>query len=278
MADHSTINRVRNAGQRYIDASESVMSSWCNHCGCKVPGGEIKCQTCPYFIDYIQQLQFIVDPEGKADLAVLLPNELSLPYSSEFRRRCLSMFEFGYSVSRIKELTGVNSLTTLRRWLEREGLYKKALDYSRSQKQQCLDLYQSGKTPLEIEEITRISGNVIRRWVFKAGIARPKNHYTQQQQQQAVEMYAKNIPYAEIEAVTGVTRSMIRKFAHQAKASRKRYKPAPTYSPEFKQECFDLLAQGLKPSQVAEQKRVAADTIRRWHKRYREQQEKDIGG
>ena len=123
MADHSTINRVENAGKRYLDVSESVMSSWRNHCGCKVPGGEIKCHACPYFIDYVQQLQFIVDPDGKEDLAVLLPKEVSPPYSEEFRRRCLSMFESGYGVSRIKELTGVNSLTTLRRWLEREGLY-----------------------------------------------------------------------------------------------------------------------------------------------------------
>ena len=276
MSDHSTINRVENAGKRYLDASEPVMDRWRRHCGCQIPGLEIKCQTCPYFIDYIQQLQFIVDPDGKEDLAVLLPNEVSPPYSSEFRRGCLSMFEFGYSVSRIKELTGVNSLTTLRRWLEKEGLYKKAEDYSRSQKQQCLELYLSGKTPKEIEEITRISGNVIRGWASNSGISRPKNHYAQEQQQQAVEMYAKNVPYAEIEAVTGVPYSMVRKFAHQAGASRERHRPTSTYSPEFKQECFDLLAQGLKPSQVAELKGVAADTIRKWHKRYREQQQKDI--
>ncbi len=272
MADRSTINRVENAGERYIEASESVMSSWRNHCGCQIPGGEVKCQTCPYFIDYIQQLQFIVDPDGKEDLAVLLPNEVSQPYSSEFRRGCLSMFQFGYSVSRIKELTGVNSLTTLRRWLEKEGLYKKALEYSQKEKQQCLDLYQSGKTPKEIEEITRISGNVIRSWASRAGISRSKNHYTQEQQQQAVEMYAKNVPYAEIEAATGVPHRMVRKFATKAGAKRKRKGKAATYSMEFKQECFDLLAQGLKPSQVAELKGVAADTIRKWHKRYREQQ------
>ena len=278
MADSSTINRVKNAGERYIEASESVMSSWRNHCGCKVPGLKQKCQTCPYFIEHIQLLQRRIDPNAEANLAVLLPSELSPPYSEEFQRRCLSMFQFGYGVIQIKELTGVNSLTTLRRWLEREGLYKKALEYSQKEKQQCLDLYKEGKTPLEIEEITRISGNVIRHWVSAAGISRSKNHYTQEQQQQAVVMYAKNIPYAEIEAATGVPPSMIKMFAHQAKAKRKRKGKAATYSMEFKQECFDLLAEGLKPSQVAELKGVAADTVRKWHKRHREQQQKDLQG
>ena len=269
MADRSTIDRVENAGERYLNASESVMDSWRSYCGCKIPGLEIRCQTCPYFIDYIQQLQSTVDPDGQANLAVLLPSKLSPPYSSEFRRRCVSMFEFGYGVSRIQKLTGVNSLTILRRWLEQSGLYKKAGEYSQQEKQKCLDLYQSGKTPLEIEEITRISGNAIRRWASNAGISRPKNHYTQVQQQQAVLMYSQNIPYPEITAATGVPRSMVRKFAHQAKASRKRKGKAATYSPEFKQQCFDLLAGGLKPSQVAEELGVAADTIRKWHKRYR---------
>lgn len=273
MSDYSTINRVENAGERYLDATESVMDLWCNHCGCTMPGLKQKCQTCPYFIEHIQQLQFIIDLDAEANLAVLLPPELSPPYSEEFKQRCLEMFEFGYSISRIKELTGVNSLATLRRWLERGGQYKKALEYSRSQKQQCLDLYKEGKTPLEIEEITRISGNVIRHWVSKAGIARPKNHYTQEQQQQAVEMYAQNIPYAEIEAATRVRRSMVQKFACQAKAKRKRKGKAATYSMEFRQQCFDLLAQGLKPTQVAERKGIAADTVRKWHKQYRQQQQ-----
>ena len=277
MVSQSTIDRVKNSGERYFNTLESVISQWHNHCGCLEPGLEAKCQTCPYFIEHIQQLQSIIDPDAKADLAVLLPPELSPPYSSEFKRICLEMFGFGYGVSRIKELTGINSLTTLRRWLEQSGLYKKAEEYSFDQKQECLDLYQEGKTPLEIEEITRISGNVIRHWVSKAGIARPKNHYTPEQQQQAVLMYSMNIPYLEIEAATGVPRSMIRKFARKAKASRKRKGKAATYSKEFKQQCFDLLAQGLKPSQVGEQLGVAADTVRKWHKQHREQQQKDLG-
>ena len=50
MADHSTINRVENAGERYVEASETVMRGWHNHCGCQIPRLKIKCQTCPYFI------------------------------------------------------------------------------------------------------------------------------------------------------------------------------------------------------------------------------------
>ena len=183
------------------------------------------------------------------------------------------MFVRGYSISQIKELTGVNSLGNLRQWLEQSGLYKKAGEYTQKQKQECLDLYSEGKTPWEIEEITRISGNVIRSWVSRAGIARPKNHYTQEQQQQAILMYSQNRTYPEIEAATGVPRKMVQNFAHKAKAKRKRKGKAPTYSLEFKQQCFDLLAQGLKPSQVAERQGVAADTVRKWHKRYREQQQ-----
>ena len=276
MADRSTIDRVKNAGERYLDTLDSVISCWRNHCGCQQPGLKQKCQTCPYFIEYIQRLQSTVDPIGKADLAVLSPPELSPPYLEKFRRICLEMFELGYGVSRIKELTGVNSLTTLRQWLEQSGLYKKAFEYSQQEKQRCLDLYLEGKTLLEVEEITRISGNVIRRWVSDAGISRPKNYYTPRQQQQAVSMYSQNIPYAEIEAATGVPPSSVKRFASKAKAKRKRKGKAATYSLEFKQQCFDLLAQGLKPSQVAEAQGVAADTVSRWHKHYREQQQKDF--
>lgn len=276
MVSQRTVDRVKNSGERYLNALKSVMSLWRSHCGCLKPGLKIKCQTCPYYIEHIQQLQSEIDPDAEADLAVLLPPEISPPYSEEFKRRCLEMFEFGYGVSRIKELTGVNSLTNLRRWLEHSGLYKKADEYSLEQKQECLDLYLEGKTPKEIEEVTRISGNVIRHWVSAAGIARPKNHYTPEQQKQAISMYSMDIPYSEIETVTGIPPSMTKKFAHQAKASRKRKGKTPTYSEEFKQNCLDLLAQGLRPPQIEERLGVAADTVRKWRKNHKEQQKNNF--
>lgn len=268
MVSQLTINQVQTAIGRLKSAENSLTSSWKDHCGCQKPGHKLRCQQCPFFREYIQKLQQEIDPNLSMGLAVIPPPEVSPPYSEEFKQRCLDMFDGGYSIQEIKDLTGVNSFGVLRRWLSDAGFYKKAQDYSSEQKQKCLDLYLEGKTPLEIESLTRISGHVIRSWVSRKGIARAKNHYSQEQQRLAVIMYSENKSYSEIEARTGVPRTMVKKFAYLAKASRKRKGKAKTYSEEFRQHCLDLLAEGQTPAQIEESLGVAADTVRRWRKQY----------
>ena len=271
MVSQLTINQVQISGARYFKARDALTDSWQNRCGCPEPGLKLKCQTCSYFIEYIELLQLKVEMlSPQPDFAVMLPPKLAPPYSEPIKQRCLMMFSLGYSIKQIKQLNGINSFGILRRWFREAGLYKGAEEYSVAQKQECLSLYQQGKTPLEIEEINRVSGDVIRAWVSRAGIARQKNHYSPEQQQQAIALYAQGIAYSEIKTVTGVPPSMVRKFASQAKVTRKRKGKAPTYTPEFKQNCFNLLAQGKKPVQIEELLGVSADTVRRWWKKHRE--------
>lgn len=271
MVSQSTVNLIQASGKRYLKAHNALTNSWQGRCGCQSPGLKLKCQTCPYFIEYIELLQLKVETlSPQPGFAVVLPPKLAPPYSEAIKQRCLQMYFLGYSIGQIQKLTGINSFGTLRRWFREAGLYKKAEEYSKEQKQESLSLYRQGKTPLEIEEITRVSGDVIRAWVSHAGIARPKNHYSLEQQQQAIALYAQGIAYSEIQTVTGVPPSMVRKFASQAKVSRKRKGKAPTYTPEFKQHCLDLLAKGKKPVQIEELLGVSADTVRRWLKKHRE--------
>lgn len=273
MSSQLTINQVQNAIERYSIVENSLTSSWKDHCGCPKPGHKIHCQQCPFFREYIQKLQQELDPSLSMDLAKFPPPSVSPPYSEEFKQRCLDMFDNGYSIQEIKDLTGVNSFGVLRGWFSEAGFYKKAQDYSSEQKQQCLDLYLAGKTPLEIESVTRISGHVIRHWVSAKGIARSKNHYSQEQQKLAVLMYSENRPYSEIEAQTGMPQSMVKKFAFLAKASRKRKGKAKTYPEDFRQQCLDLLAQGQSPAQIEEALGVSADTVRKWLKQNITQQQ-----
>ena len=268
MTSQLTINQVKTAIERYSIAANSLTSSWKDRCGCQKPGHKLRCQQCPYFREFVQKLQQNIDPGLSMGLTVIPPPEVSPPYSEEVKQRCLDMFDCGYSIQEIKDLTGVHSIGVLRRWFSDAGFYKKAQDYSSEQKQQCLDLYLEGLTTLEIESLTRISGHVIISWVSNKGIARPRNHYSQEQQKLAVTMYSENKPYSEIEATTGVPPTMVKKFARLAKASRKRKGKAKTYSEEFRQHCLDLLAEGKTPSQIEELMEVSESKVRVWQKEY----------
>ncbi|MDJ0596132.1 MAG: hypothetical protein QNJ72_40155 [Pleurocapsa sp. MO_226.B13] len=142
MVSKSTIAQISHTGEKYINAyNHEVKDFWQNHCGCIKPGLERKCITCPFAIEFIQKIQSKIDPEGELKMTQIYPPQRSLPYSESVKRRCVSMYQLGYSLTQIKQFTGVSDAVKLRHWLKEEGIYKSAKDYSVEQKQQCLDLY-----------------------------------------------------------------------------------------------------------------------------------------
>lgn len=279
MVSKSMIAQISHTGENYINTYNNlVKDSWQNHCGCKEPGLFGKCQTCPFAIEFIQKIQSTIDPKGGLKMTEISPPQLSKPYSESVKRRCVEMFELGYSLTQIKQFTGVESVVELRHWLKDSGIYKSAKYYSQEQKQQCLDLYLSGKTPLEIEEEMRISGFVISGWIYSSSIpVRPrKARYNQEQEDLALSMYVEGKSCSKIKSATGIPRHRIDELAKQKKVKRKRQPSAgrpAVYSEEVKQACLNLLAGGKTPIQIEQLMGVSAGHIRLWQRNYITQQD-----
>ncbi|MEM7760242.1 MAG: hypothetical protein AAF298_19255 [Cyanobacteria bacterium P01_A01_bin.40] len=278
MVNKSTIAQISNTGEKYINAYNNLVKDfWQNHCGCSKPGLSAKCQTCPYGIEFIQKIQSTIDPEEKLKMTEISPPQRSLPYSGSVKRRCVEMFELGYSLTQIQKFTGVESVVELRHLLRDSGIYKSAKDYSKKQKQQCLDLYLSGKTPLEIEEEMRISGFAIYKWIHSSGISRPhKTRYSQEQEERALSMYVEGKSYSKIKSATGIPAHRVNKLAKEKKVKRKRQPKAgrpAVYSKEVKQTCLDLLAEGKTAMQIEQLVGVSAGQIRMWRRDYVAQQD-----
>lgn len=274
MSSKSIANLIQNKGQQYLQTYKGLTAShWQNHCVCESPGLQSKCLTCPFNVEFVQILQQKLDPTGQLGMAQIFPTQQAAPYSEEIKQRCLKMFQLGYSLRQIQKFTGIKSIGTLRYWLRESGIYKSAGEYSQEQKQQCLDLYLKGKTPLEIEEETKISKLIISIWIHSSGIpTRPqKTQYSDEQTQLAIEMYVDGKSYSQIKALTGVSPYRVQRLAVEQKIERKK-KPKvgrpPVYSPETKQQCFDLLAQGLSLGQIEELTGVSTGSIQQWHKDY----------
>lgn len=278
MKSNSTIAQISHTGEKYIKTyNDLVRDSWQNHCGCIEPGLEAKCITCPFAFEFIQKIQSTIDPKGELKMTQMSPPQLYKPYSESVKRRCVSMYKLGYSLTQIKQFTGVSDVVKLRHWLKEEGIYKSAKDYSSEQKQQCLDFYLEGQTPLEIEEEMRISGFVISGWIHTSGIpVKPKKaRYSQEQQDLALSMYVEGKSYSKIKSATGIPSHRVDELAKQKKVQRKRQPSSgrsAIYSEEIKQTCLDLLAEGKTAMQIEQLMGVSAGQIRLWQKNYIAQQ------
>lgn len=265
MISQSTLQVFDNTVKRFIAAEAKVIQSWQGYCGCSVPGLQLKCQSCPYFMEFIQSIQTELSTEPEKVFANILPPEISPPYPDDVRQRCVQMYARGYTLPQIVDLTGVKNYRVLRRWMKEEGLMNHtAVDFE-EEKQACIDLYLEGMTPVEIEAKMGISADRIRNWVYNAGVARPKNSYSEEQKQLAVLMYSQAKPYQEIEEATGIPQKTVIKFAHQAGARRRRGRPF-SHPPEVKQACLELLRSGKSAVQVEELMGISASTIHNWRK------------
>ncbi len=91
-------------------------------------------------------------------------------------------------------------------------------------------------------------------WIKLAGISRGHNSYPKKQKEECLSLYVKGASCGEIEALTGISRATVGDWVKQANLGRKPCKGGrpPKYSPDVKQACLELFAQGKSVSQIEE--------------------------
>ncbi|BAQ63107.1 hypothetical protein GM3708_3513 (plasmid) [Geminocystis sp. NIES-3708] len=166
----NTINSLESAGNKYLKALEKTKEVWYSYCGCKTPGLESKCHSCPYFIEFVENMQKNLPRFQEYPLIFPPPRSCN----EETRKLYLEMYEHGYSIQTIAELVGVGNYKTIRGWIHKAGKLKTIAKATKTEQELVVRLYQQGKTPVEIETETGISADSIRNYISDMGIARPK--------------------------------------------------------------------------------------------------------
>src|SRR4028118_1807359 len=265
----STLTTFQEAADRFLSVEAQALKTWqgCSHCS--DPGLQLRCQKCPYFIELVLEIQKKLQCDLEQKLPRILPLELEQPYSEEVLQQCLELYSQDsqkYSLTEIQRLTGITNREVLRNWLNSKDLIKKSKDYSQSERQPYLALYQEGLTPKEIEETTGVSVELLYEWIRQAGISRGHSKYPQELKKECLFLYIQGSSCGQIEALTGVPRGMVGDWVKEAnlkKEPRKGCRP-PKYSPEVKQACLELVAQGKSASQIEEKLNISTTTIRVW--------------
>lgn len=267
MSYQPIIKLVAQASKKYAHSLQQVQQSWQGICECQEPGLQLKCHDCPYYLEWLSKLQAQLDSNAKYPLPVATPK--SEPWADGLKEICCQMFTHHYSCDQICQLTGIKERGVVSNWLQEAGLLRDINACSPSEQKFCLQLYSEGKTTGEISEIMKVTTKSLTKFANKQGVLRGKRKYLPEQKEKALEMYHEDAPFAEIESITGVPKNIVCDWAKRAKVKRKHRTNQgrkPLYSPEFKQQCFDLLASGKKPSQVGEIMGVSPDTIVKWRK------------
>lgn len=262
---------LQNISNRFLEAEKVLVSSWHSYCGCEPPGREIKCQSCPYFIEYLQEVQLTLEPNPELVFPILLPPPSKEPYSEEIKQQCLQMYSNNYSFQEISQLTEVKNLEVLRRWVNQNRLTSKKRRYSLKEKEICLQLYREGLSHLEIEAIRNVNAYKILGWAKQAGISTVKWHYSESEKEIALSMYQEGKSYSEIEEAIGMTSKTVIRLAEEAKIYNKKKAKSGrprTYSEEIRKQCLELLKSGKTPAQIEEQMEISQSTIRYWKKQY----------
>lgn len=264
----STLKTFQEAVDRFLIAEAQALETWQGNCHCPDPGLQLKCQKCPYFIELVLEIQQKLQPESEKKFPRILPLELEVPYSEELLQQCLELYSRKYSLAQIQRLTGITNREVLRGWLNSNGLLKKSSDYSQAEKQAYLALYKEGLTPKQIEDATGVSVELIYDWITQVGISQKYNnsYYRPEQKEECLSLYVKGSSCGEIEALTEIPRGTVRKWVKEANLEREPRKTGrpPKYSPEVRQACLELVAQGKSLSQIEEKMNITPGTIRRW--------------
>lgn len=264
----STLKTFQEAVDRFQIAEAEVLETWQGYCHCPDPGFQLKCQNCPYFIELVLEIQKKLQPEPEKVFPRILPLELEQPYSEELLQQCLELYGRKYSLAQIQRLTGITNRDILRGWLNSNGLLKKSSDYSQAERQPYLALYKEGLTPIQIEDATGVSVELIYDWIKLAGISRGPISYPQERKEECLSLYVEGLSCGKIEAITGISRDTVGYWVKQANLARKPCKAGrpPKYSPDVKQACLELLAQGKSATQIEEKVNISPATIRRWRR------------
>lgn len=261
---NSNINNcLESAGNKYLKALEKTKSLWHSYCGCETPGLETKCHGCPYFIEFVENMQ------------KNLPEEQEYSWISTPSRSCdegvkklyLEMFDNGYSISRIIQLVGVGSYKTVKSFLRENKKFRTVVNATSEEKDLICRLYLEGKIPLEIEAITAICEDSIRSYVRKKGIIRSLKIYSKEEKEKAVKMWFNGSTYIEIREATGMTSTVLCKTIKEYDLTREKKIGAPRkYSQEVIEQCIKMREEGKTYVEIEYIMNVPTTTISNWYK------------
>ncbi|MBD0264261.1 MAG: hypothetical protein ICV78_16480 [Tolypothrix sp. Co-bin9] len=271
MVSKRTLNIFDKAVSRFIDVEAECLKNWYAPCKCPIPGQINSCSKCPYFKDFVQQIQNKLHQSPREVFPAILPPEIQPPYSDEIKQQCLEMYTAGYPIEKIKELTGVTNRKTIREWIDTQDYFKEPVLDESELRQYCLNLYAQGMTPKQIEDKIDVSAKQVSHWAKAADISRPRKTYSDSQKQHSLALYQQGYRLKEIENITGVHGELVRTWAKRAKIRRARLPIVggiPIHSLEVRESCRKLLEQGKNPPQIEELLGISADTIRKWRKQW----------
>lgn len=266
------IYQVQQAADTFLQVKAEALKTWQSPCQCSDPGTQDSCLRCPAFRALVQKMQAMLAPDPEAVIPSLLPPDQPQTDSDLVRQQCCDLYACGYTLHQVQWMTGATNLREIRDWLREAGLMSGARAHSPETKAQCLQLYQSGLELYQIEEQTGISAEVLSFWVRQAGMGRSnglQQHYSDTTKRQCCDLYLQGNSYKTIESITAISAFLVEKWIKEAGIQRERIfgggRPK-VYSPEFRQQCLDLLEQGNTPPQIEIMLGVSADTVRRWKK------------
>lgn len=258
--------KIINAGQKYQSALTKTLGRWKGYCGCSEPGLEVKCVSCPYFIEFVGQFQ---DNLPKSEEYSPIPIPECNDYTDEVMELCLDMFRNGYSIHRISYLLGIGNYKIIRGWIKGANLLPNISDCNEAKKALVLKLYQEGKNPVEVEAETGVDSDSIRNYICKKGVARAKKYYSEEQKNKALEMFQQGCSYDKIEKATTIPPKMVMKYVAKANLPRrKRVGRVSPYSREIKLKCVALRKEGKSYTQIQQLTGISTTTIKNWVDKY----------
>lgn len=270
MSSTLTLAVFQQAADHYLEAKQQVGATWQPLCHCKTPGQSRQCLECPGFKGFVSRIQqHIIQSQGieTPSFPICTVPAVDAPYSDTVRHHVLKLYEHGFSIQHIKDLTGVKNKKTIRDWLYQAGLLRKQGEYSPEERAWAMGLYRQGLGPQEVEEKTRISADAISKWASDDCISRAKVNYSTEQRQRCLELYAQGKSLKEITAETGVHGPTACAWGKAFGIERpKRHKGRPrVHSDEVRQQCLDwVLKEGKTVVQVAMEMDISDSTLRKW--------------
>ena len=261
-------NILSKAENKYSETLNKTKSQWHSYCGCEIPGQEDKCNHCPYFIEFLENLQKNLPLNDEYPLIIPLERE----DNEETQRLCVEMYGHNYSVDKISKLMGIKSQINIVKYLQLAGIYKTIKQCTQEEKELVLNLYLQGKSVSDVEEETKVSAESLASYLRHKRILRKQKKFKQSDNekeiQQIISMYKEGFNFNEIEEVTGVSRNLFYKILNKYNLVEKKKVGAPRkYSSEIREECIKMRRQeGKSYVEIESIMNVSTTTIKNWCK------------
>ncbi len=260
-------NIIKKAENKYLETFNKTKSQWHNYCGCQIPGQDNKCHHCPYFIEFVENLQKNLPLNDEYPMITPFVKE----DNEETQKLCVEMYDHNYSLDKIGKLMGIKSRTRITKYLQLAGIYRKIGQCTQEEKELALDLYQQEKSLSEVEEYTKICAQSLADYLRDKGILRRQKKFKQvcneKEIEQIVSMYKQGFSFNEIEQVTGVTQRVFYKILNKHNLVEKKKVGAPRkYSSEIREKCIKMRQEGKTYVEIQSIMNISTTTIKNWCK------------